>query len=421
MRSLSRRPTRPPPNEPRGGAGAPAGPREGRRASPGARGAEERGAGANPRAGVALVRAVDAAVTRANDDDAAVVGDVARLAPQRPLPDVLDGDGESLSRTLHHAAHPAHLDRLHLRVHRANPARHHLASHVVQSHRAHVRSIRVGGLHHQHGGVLLDAGHHADGAVLEHGEVVHGVLAEGFDAARHLRRIREVVRKHDKLLLGHVAEHGGHLSLNLDDEARLALVAALDAAHVRADAKRLDQHVRVQIERLVERLVLRHHLHAAVGVDAKHLTGQILQIALDDHHLIARAEVLIALRLGAAEAGRQLLEVSVGVGAAALALPGSLRRLLAGGVTLQLVQRRSLRQFAARHGDGLDVVPILELVDAAEHVDDVAKSAILSLRSNERLCLRASASVKSRAGGRMDESLFARPAAVPSSLARRCA
>ena len=42
-------------------------------------------------------------------------------------------------------------------------------------------------------------------------------------------------------------------------------------------------------------------------------------------------------------------------------------------------------------------------------------------RSNVRLCLRASASVKRRAGGRMAPSFLARPAAVPSSLACRCA
>jgi len=38
---------------------------------------------------------------------------------------------------------------------------------------------------------LLDAHHHADVAVLEHSEVVHGVLADGLHAPRHLRAVRQ--------------------------------------------------------------------------------------------------------------------------------------------------------------------------------------------------------------------------------------
>ena len=143
--------------------------------------------------------------------------------------------------------------------------------------------------------------------------------------------------------------------------------------------------VAVDVQRLVKHLVLRHDAHRAVRVDALDDARQILQVALRDHHLVARSEVLVARPARALpERRRERLQVRLRAArtvarAAVFAAPRlRLRRLLAGGVTLQLVQRRRLRELAGDEGDGLDVVPVLELVLAAKHINDVAHASVLA-------------------------------------------
>ena len=183
--------------------------------------------------------AVDLDVPRAAHQHATVLGHASGLTPQHALPDVLHGDGHALAGSVDDAAHRLGLDCLHGAVHRRERPGVELTLEVVEPERPHVGPVEVGRGHHQHRRVFLHPDEHAHRVVLEERQIVDAVLAEGLDSVRGLRAVREVVGEDQELLLGHVGEHRGHLALDLDHQAGLALVTALDAPDVRANLEGL--------------------------------------------------------------------------------------------------------------------------------------------------------------------------------------
>ena len=225
--------------------------------------------------------AVDLDVPRAAHQHATVLGHASSLTPQHALPDVLHGDGHALAGSVDDAAHRLGLDCLHGAVHRRERPGVELTLEVVKPDRPHVGPVEVGRGHHQHRRVFLHPDEHAHRVVLEERQIVDAVLAEGLDSVRGLRAVREVVGEDQELLLGHVGEHRGHLALDLDHQAGLALVTALDAPDVRANLEGLAKVLPVHVQNIVEQLVLGLILTVPSAITRSTMPVRFLGVALD--------------------------------------------------------------------------------------------------------------------------------------------